>query len=128
MSPRQLRPAEPPGLHRQARRRIPPAGDLPARQPLLAHAVERTGDLPRPVHPARRLLLLVDTPARHLTRCLPRNRYRPGRSAEAPEGRARYRSPEERDQATIWSERAGPIAHLPVPHLTPRVPRSTPAL
>ena len=66
----QLRSAESPGLHRQARRHIPPAGDLPARQPLLAHAMVRTGDLPRPVHRARRLLLLVDTPARHLTGCL----------------------------------------------------------
>ena len=50
---------------------VPPASDLPARQSLLAHAVVRTGDLPQPVHRARRLLLLVDTPARHLTGCLP---------------------------------------------------------
>src|SRR5882762_9031545 len=71
MSPRQLRPTASPGLHRQARRHIPPAGDLPASQPLLAHAMERTGALPRPVHRARRLLLLVDTPARHMTGCLP---------------------------------------------------------
>lgn len=67
VSPRQLWSTESPGLHRHARRQVPPAGDLPASQPLLAHAVVRTGDLPRPVHRARRLLLLVDTPARQLT-------------------------------------------------------------
>ena len=48
----------------------------------------------------------------------------PGRSAETPEGRARYRPPGERDQAAIWSERAGPIAHPPErPHPADQPPQ-----
>ena len=63
VSPGQLRSAESPGLHRQARRQVPPGGHLSAGQSLLAHAVGRTGDRPRPRHRPGRLLLLVDTPA-----------------------------------------------------------------
>ena len=43
----------------------------------------------------------------------PRNTRCPGRPAEPPEDRARYRPPGERDQAAIWSERSGPPAHPP---------------